>query len=172
MQARPTKIPGFYYYETTYDRFTFIVKREVRDSTGTLTGSVFFVSNPKQYGSDALYPELFRQKSFDDLANYPIYSFAVYNNRNLVSPFNKYPFAISLSEKDVPPNEYNKVLNGDFDELWYKAASEKIVVIAKKRDSVIGALTLFHTSFALSCSWWRCCNLFHFLYVLVINGGN
>jgi len=169
VQARPTQIPGFYYYETTYDRFTFIVKREVRDTTGALTGSVFIVSNPKQYGSDALYPELFRQKSFDDLANYPLYSFAVYKNGNLVSPFNKYPFAISLSEKDVPANEFNKVVNGDFDELWYKAASEKIVVIARKRDSVIGALTLFSYIF---CSFLFMVALLQFISLLIRMGYN
>lgn len=144
VQAKPTNTPGFFYYETSYDRFTYIIKREVKNTDGDRKGYVFVVANPKQYGSDALYPELFRQKNFDDPANYPVYSYAVYKNRNLVNkPFNKYPFATSLTDRDIPREEFQKVENGNYDELWYRASAEKILVVTRKQDSVLEAITLF-----------------------------
>ncbi len=42
-----------------------------------------------------------------------------------------------------PTQEYEKRINGDYDELWYRASNEKVVVMARKRDTVIETITLF-----------------------------
>ncbi|MBI1343289.1 MAG: HAMP domain-containing protein [Terrimonas sp.] len=167
VQAKPTNTPGFYYYETSYDRFTYIIKRTVMDTLNHLIGAMFIVSNPKQYSTDALYPELFRQKNFNDFTNYPTYSYAVYKNRNLVSPFNKYPFATSLTDKDIPKEEYVNRTNGDYDELWYRAGAEKVVVIVKKRDSFIEAITLFSYIF---CAFLFMVSLLRLISLVIIAG--
>ncbi len=148
IQAKPTTTDHLYYYETAYDKFTFLYKREVRDLKNRLMGSLFIVSNPKDYSGDALYVEIFRQESQNGAEESPLYSYAIYKKNKLISPVN-YSFPTSLTPVEIPYEEYDKRVNGDFDELWYKASNEKVVVIAKKRDSVIEAITLFSYIFCV-----------------------
>jgi signal transduction histidine kinase len=143
VQSKPTGIPDLNYLETSFDRLTYITRRVIRDSSKTI-GTFFLVSTPRQYGSsDALYPELFRQVSKRDEENAPGYSYAIYKNRLLVSSSTKYPFQISLSKDQIPDKEFDSRENGDYDELWYRASSNKIVVVAKKRDYLLESITLF-----------------------------
>ena len=97
VQSKPTSDTNLFYYETTADKFTYITKRIIKDSAGEKIGSLFIISNPKNYSSDAFFPELFKQFRQNDPENSPIYSSAVYDKKKLVSPVNKYPFATSIT---------------------------------------------------------------------------
>ena len=143
VQSKKTNITGLYYNETSYDQSYYITRRYITDTAGKKMGSFFIISNPKKYSSDALFPELFKKYKKTDPENSPTYSNAVYDSNKLVSPQGKYPFAISLLDNDVPRKEVEKRTNGDFDELWYKANKEKVVVIARKSDTIIETITLF-----------------------------
>jgi signal transduction histidine kinase len=142
VQSKPTRIPDLNYHENAYDKFTYIAKRVIRDSSSVL-GNFFILSTPKRFNSDALYPELFRQFKKNDPANSPIYSYAIYVNNLLVAASGKYPFQTSLVNDQIPAEEVEKRIKADFDELWYKANRNKIIVIAKKQDSAIESITLF-----------------------------
>ena len=142
-QGRKTKVNGLYYYETAYDQFAYITKRTVFSENNQLIGTVFIISTPKKYRNDALFPVLFKQQKRHDPEESSIYSFAVYNKKNLISPANKYPFLNSLNELDLPKFEIEKRTRNDFDELWYRASNDKIVVIARKQDNLIETITLF-----------------------------
>lgn len=165
VQAKPTNTPGFYYYDNSYDRFTYIIRREINSPDGQLEGYMFIVSNPKQYSSDALYPELFRDKSYEDITDYSGYPHAVYKQKNLISPFNKYPFPTSLTDAEIPRTEFDERVNGDYDELWYRAGAEKVVVIAKKRESIIEGITLFSWLF---CVFLLLVSLLRLISLLII----
>ncbi|MDP9230373.1 MAG: hypothetical protein M3O67_06855, partial [Bacteroidota bacterium] len=56
VQARTTNIQDLYYYETSFDKFTYITRREVIDANNKKLGSFFIISTPKKYSSDALSP--------------------------------------------------------------------------------------------------------------------
>jgi two-component system nitrogen regulation sensor histidine kinase NtrY len=143
VQSKPTGVPDLYYHETSFDRFTYITRRIVTDSIHTI-GTFFIISTPRQFGNtDALYPELFRQVSRRDAENSPIYSYGIYSNKLLISSSSKYPFQITLTDDQIPATEYESRTNGDYNELWYKANNKKVVVIARKRDSLIESITLF-----------------------------
>lgn len=143
VQAHPTSIPGLFFYETSFDKFIYITKRDVPDSVGHTVGSLFVISNPKKFGTDAIFPELFKQFRQSDLESSPIYSYAIYLNKRLVSPSNKYPFPIWITDQQMPRDEFEMRSNGAYDELWYRDSDEKIVVIARKRDTFIETITLF-----------------------------
>lgn len=143
VQAQPAKTPGLFYYETSFDKFIYITRREITDTAGEPMGSLFILSNPKKFSSDALFPELFKQFRQNDMESSPIYSSAVYSKKRLVSPSNKYEFAIWINDDQLPLKEVERRRNGDFDELWYRASDEKVVVIARKRDTLIETITLF-----------------------------
>lgn len=142
VQSKPTGIPDLFYHETSFDQFTYITKRVIADSMRTY-GSFFIISTPKKYNTDALYPELLRNINRGDAENSPIYFTGVYNNDLLISAANKYPFQTNLTSREIPKEDYERRTNDDYDELWYKASSKKVVVVAKKRDSLIESITLF-----------------------------
>lgn len=142
VQSKQTGIPDLYYHESSFDQLTYITRRTVTDSAGTL-GYFFIISTPRRNNADALYPELFRQVNRTDIESSPVYSYAVYKNNVLVASSTKYPFKTSLVQSDIPRSEIEKRNNGDFDELWYRAGNNKVVVIAKKTDSLIESITLF-----------------------------
>lgn len=143
VQSKPTTNPDLYYYETAFDKFNYIIRREVTDSSNRKLGSFFIVSNLKNFSREALFPELFRQSKGVDPENSPIYSNAVYTKNRLISPLGNYPFATWLKNEELPSQEFTLKRNGDFDELWYRASKDKVVVIARKRETAIEAITLF-----------------------------
>jgi signal transduction histidine kinase len=142
VQSKATGIPDLNYLETSFDKLTYITRKIIKDSSKTV-GTFFVISNPRQYGSDALYPELFRQVNKRDDENSPIYSYAIYKNGILTASSNKYPFPISISKNQIPKSEVEPRNNDDYDELWYRASNNKVVVIARKKDSLLESITLF-----------------------------
>ncbi|MEO6610528.1 MAG: ATP-binding protein [Chitinophagaceae bacterium] len=143
VQSRTTNTEGLYYFETTFDKFNYITRREVTDTGGRKLGSFFIVSNLKNYSRDALFPELFRQFKETDPENSPIYSNAVYDSLRLISPPGNYPFPIWLTKSEIPREEFDQRINGDYDEMWYRAGSQKVVVVARKKETMIETITLF-----------------------------
>jgi two-component system nitrogen regulation sensor histidine kinase NtrY len=86
---------------------------------------------------------LFRQFKATDPENSPIYSNAVYDSLRLISPANNYSFSIWLTESELPKEEFTQVTRGEYDELWYKAGNDKVVVVARKKEAAIETITLF-----------------------------
>lgn len=153
VQSKATTTPGLYYYETAYDKFNYIIRRDVVDSGDKKMGSFFIVSNLKSFSRDALFPELFRQSKGADPENSPIYSNAVYIRNRLISPVGNYPFATWLNESEIPKDEFKLKTNGDFDELWYRASKDKVVVIARKEKRLLKQLRYSPTSFVHFYFW-------------------
>ncbi len=165
VQAKPTKrTEGLFYYETAFDKFNYITRRDVTDSAGDKMGSIFIVSNFKNFSQDELIPELFKELDQNDPDASPIFSTAVYDSGNLVSPLGKYPFETSITDDQVPKGEFYKKSNGKFDELWFKANNKKVVVIARKRETTIETITLFSYIF---CSFLFLVALVQFISFLL-----
>ena len=142
-QASATSIPDLSYYETSYDKFKYITKKSIKHENGKSAGFMFIISDPKRFTSDALFPELFKQYKDNDPENSPIYSYAVYTDKRLVSPSNKYQFPTSLTDDEVPKTEFEKVKRGNYNELWHRAGNGKVVVMARKSETWIEAISLF-----------------------------
>lgn len=150
-QAYPTQLPGIYYYEKSFDQYTFIVEKDILDTVGRNLGYMFIVVNPRKYSGDALIAELFKQNSNSSTPeNSPIYSYAVYNQGKLLKLSNRYPFSTRLTAEQIASltNETNRKVNGDYDELWFKASNQRIVVITRKQDTLIETITLFSYIFS------------------------
>lgn len=165
VQAKESKkTEGLYYYETSFDKFNYITRRDVNDSAGEKLGSFFIVSNLKNFSQEELIPELFKQFNDNDAEESPIFSTAIYDSGSLASPLGKYPFPTSLTKDQIPKEEFHKEINGDFDELWYKAGNDKVVVIARKKETTIETITLFSYIF---CSFLFLVALVQFIQFIV-----
>ncbi len=142
-QARPTAINGLYYYDVSFDRFNYISKKSITDPDGNLQGYVFILSKPKKYKSDALYPELFSKGNANSIESSPLYAFAIYNKNKLSNNYNDYPFPTTLSGISLSTGQFKVVINKDYNELWYKASDEKIIIIVRQESFLLESITLF-----------------------------
>jgi two-component system, NtrC family, nitrogen regulation sensor histidine kinase NtrY len=142
-EGKPTAIADLYYYDVSYDHFSYISKKSISDSSGKLLGYVFIIASPKRYKTDALYPELFLKGYNNSIENSPIYSFAVYNNLKLVTSHNDYAFPSHLLPGLVPVNDFESHTKTGYNELWYKAGVDKVVIITKRQNLFIESITLF-----------------------------
>lgn len=139
-RSKPTNTPDLHYYETSLNDLFYITRKVIVADTNRL-GTFFIISTPRKYISEGFLPELFRRSEMD--LEEQMYSHATYRNKVLISASNKYPFQTFLTDQEVPKSEFEYRLNGEYDELWYRAANEKTVVVARKQDSLIESITLF-----------------------------
>lgn len=163
-QGKPTAVPDLFYYDVSYDRFTYISRKGINDSSGNLLGYVFILASPRKYKTDALYPELFLKGYNNSIENSPIYSFAVYNKLQLVTSHNEYSFPWRLKPGQVPEVDYSQHSVNGYEEIWYKAAADKVVIIARKDNSFIERITLFSYLF---CSFLFVTAIFWLLNAIV-----
>ena len=142
IEGKPTNVADMRYYEKGFDRFSYISRKMVTDSSGIAVGYMFIVSDPKKYKSDALVPELFRaRKDFLPDEYSPIYSYAIYNNRELVDYFNNYAFPTRLNTTQVPKSNFTQRQSYNYDELWYRD-NNKVVIIARRDNLWLESITL------------------------------
>ena len=142
-QSKPTNIPELFYFDESYDRFGYICRKTVTDFEGGLLGYVFIIANPKKHKTDALNLELFSKGKSNAIENSKVYAFAVYNKLQLINSHNDYAFATKLTLTQVPKEEFKKIERDGYDELWFRAGPQKVVVIAKKNNFFIESITLF-----------------------------
>jgi signal transduction histidine kinase len=163
-QSRPTGINGLYYFDQSFDQYSFISRKTLKDSTGRLIGYVFILASPKKQRREALYPELFSKGRYNSIENSTAYAFAVYNNWKLVNSHNDYPFPSVLKEKDFKAQQFNLIRKKNHTEIWYYAGAGKMVVIAKEKNSFIESITLFSYLF---CSFLLISALFWLINALI-----
>lgn len=148
IQGKETSIADLKYFEKSFDKFSYIYRKDVVDTFGVNMGYFFVLSEPKRYKSDALIPELFRQTKELVPEYSPGYFYGVYSGMDLVNYYNDYPFPTRLSNKQLPKFEFETRKYKDFEELWYRHSADKVVVIAKKDNSFIEGITLFSYLFS------------------------
>lgn len=163
-QAKATSITDLFYYDESYDRFSYICKKTVTDTAGKPLGFVFILAARKAAKTDAPYPELFGKGQRNSIENSPVYSFAIYNKLQLISSHNDYAFATKLFPSQLPKEEFQSVRKKGYDELWYKAGPEHLVIIAKPDNTIIESITLFSYLF---CSFLLVAGFFWLLNMII-----
>ncbi len=142
VQGKNTKIPGLRYYETAFDKFSYVYLKNIRDSSNNIVAYFFMLANPKRYRSEALYPELFKQAEDYSFEYAPDYAYAIYDHNNLQVYVNDYSFPTSITDADIPKQGfYERSVNG-YSELWHKSGN-KVVVITKRSNFIMEAIALF-----------------------------
>lgn len=166
VQGKNTGIPGLRYYETAFDRFSYIYFKEIRDSTETIRSYFFMMANPKRYRSETLYPELFRQAEDYSFEYAPDYAYAIYNNGVLQTYVNDYSFPTSITEKELPKQEYFEKLSQGYSELWYKLGN-KVIIVTRRSSFIMEAITLFAYLF---CAFLLLVALFQVASIIIQSG--
>ncbi|MFT3981068.1 MAG: HAMP domain-containing sensor histidine kinase [Ferruginibacter sp.] len=157
-QTKPTAVRGFYYYDESFDKFNYISKKIITDTSGTKLGSIFVVVSPRTFKNEMLYPELFSKGKDNAIENSSLYAFAIYKNGKLMSSHNDYPFATRMPPVHFGGKEYKNVRGYNYDELWVNAGPDKYIVIVKENRFFIEFITLFSYLFCAflllaACLW-------------------
>ncbi len=148
LQGKPTTIPNLMYYEKSYDKFSYIYKKLIQNKDGRVAGFLFVQAEPRSYKSEGLAPQLTQQRK-EFLPEYsPVYSYAIYSDNELVTYYNNYPFPTQLNDSLIPRRDFLQRKNNGYDELWHNVSDGKIIVIAKKDNLLIEAITLFSYLFS------------------------
>ncbi|HEU4902636.1 MAG TPA: HAMP domain-containing sensor histidine kinase, partial [Flavisolibacter sp.] len=159
--GQATEKKGLVSYEISPTQFVYLMKREAYDSA-KLIGTLFLVAAPKQYqGKEKFYPDIFRRMRPEK--SDPTYIYAVYQNGQLSRYTGSYSFPIKLESGDIPNGEFTYYDKGDYNELWYKASNHKIIIVARKKDSLIESITLFSYLFCAFLSMVTLIRLFELL---------
>lgn len=162
-QAKPTSTPGLYYYDEAYDMISYISKKTLRNREGGLLGYVFILISPKKQKADAISPTLFSNTNNNSIENSSLYKFAIYKNWKLVTSHNDYAFPSVIQKKDFT-QQYTFRSKKNYNELWYYAGADKMVVIVKENSLSIEASTLFSYFF---CSFLIMTAVFWFINVVI-----
>ncbi len=141
-KGKPTSVAGLYYYEDAPDRFSYLFEKRIRHADSTIGGYLFVLTQPRNYKSEALSPELFKESSDVASALNANYAYALYRNNNLVKTFGYYDFAVRLPEKPMTGEYAEKQVNG-YNELWYNAGNNTLIVLARKDALFLESVTLF-----------------------------
>ena len=142
-QSKPVGNNGLYYYETSFDQFVYITKREATDSNG-LVGTLFIVSAPKYFQNENnLSPIILRQSDPNDIKNSTVYSFAIYDSGRLKTHSGRYPFPTRINLGAIPRDEITKREGQNTDELWFNGSKNSLVIIARTKNPLIESITLF-----------------------------
>ena len=142
-QARPTAVPGLFYFEGGYDKFSYISRKQIRDHNGTMLGYLVIIISPKSFENEVLYPDIFSSGNNSSIENSSEYAFAIYDKGRLVSSHNDYAFSARYPDKYFAGKQYLSVNKKNYNELWYNAGSDKYAVIVKENRRLIELITLF-----------------------------
>lgn len=166
VQGKNTNVPGLRYYETAFDKFSYIYQREIKDSASETVAHFFMLANPKRYSTEALYPELFKQTEDYSFEYSPDYAYAIYENDTLQVYVNDYSFPTTLSKTNpIGPEFQERQVNG-YSELWYKAGN-KVVVITKRSSLLMESITLFAYLF---CAFLLLMLFFQLASIIILSG--
>ncbi len=163
-QTKPTGKPDLYYYDEAYDRFSYISKKVLSDTSGKLLGYVFILASPKKFMNETMSPQFFSRGQSNSIENSSVYAFAIYDNWKLINSHNDYPFATSIKKESFPGQQFTFIPIKNFTELWYYAGADKMIVIAKENSLSIESITLFSYLF---CGFLLLTAIFWFITVLI-----
>ncbi len=142
-QAQPTKFYGIYYYEITFEKFSYVIRLPLTVPGTTEKAWLFITSTPTRFKRDALVPELLKQLQENNRDYTDNYSYAVYDKGILVSSNKDYPFVTKLEKADYPKSETEIRKAAGRDQFWYNAGNSRTIVVVKSNSILKDAITLF-----------------------------
>lgn len=142
-QSSPTLIPDMYFYESGYDKFSYITRRKIIDVDGKLIGTVIIFSDPKKFGTGEINAEIFKQYGQWELSHPSVYYYAVYENKLLVASSKKYPFTSTLIQSEIPTMRFEERQKKGYSELWYRPTTSTVVVMSRRSEPMLEMITLF-----------------------------
>ncbi len=163
LQSVPTSVREWRFYEESFDKFFYIARKEIVEPESRLPlGYVFVLSKPRRYADEKFYPELFNKKFNQQTEASPAYAYAIYKKSELISSYNDYSFPIHLPAQYSSLRGFTEQSRNGYSELWYVTDAGRAVVIVRKQNGALHAMTLFAYLFFVFLLIWALYKLIEF----------
>lgn len=139
-----------YYNERSFNDYSYIGRKDFYNN-GIPSGYLMYELTPAVVNTQRLYPELLVDGEIYDpeKESSVAYSYAIYDQGQLVSNNNDFAFPVKLYASDVPKDEITIQSEKGFSRLIYRATKDKIVIVVKENRSFVEFITLFAYMFCL-----------------------
>ena len=142
-EAQPTKFAGIYYYESTFEKFSYLIKQPLTIPGSAANAHLFITSTPTRFTRDAMVPELLKQLQENNRDYTANFSYAIYDKGKLVSSNKDYPFVTELEKTDMPRSETELRTQSGTEQLWYNAGNGRTIVVVRSGSLLSDGITLF-----------------------------
>lgn len=146
-RSNPTAVQGLNFYRRN-DSYNYIYTKKIEKDSLSL-GSLFIHIQPRILENTALVPELFKQKSEGAAVTGSNYLYGIYSYNKLVSSFVNFGFPDSVTSAQIPKTGYYFKDSIGYSQLWYNAGNNRLLILAKEKDSFSNFITLFSYLFVL-----------------------
>ncbi len=130
----------FYLHQPSQSRF-YLATIPVKDDTGELKGYVFIDISRSNTLRTSVYPELLEPGRTEELTPSREFSYAVYQDRMLVTQTFDYPFPAYLADT-VDADGFRKIISEDYTARYYQVNGTTTVVIVEAYNPVLRLITL------------------------------
>jgi two-component system nitrogen regulation sensor histidine kinase NtrY len=139
-----------YYNERSFNDYSYIGRKDFYNN-GMPSGYLVYELTPAVINTQRLYPELLVDGEIYDpeKESSVAYSYAIYDQGQLVSNNNDFAFPVKLYASDIPKDEITIQSEKGYSRLTYKASKDKVVIVVKENRSFVEFITLFAYMFCL-----------------------
>ncbi|MCF6407157.1 HAMP domain-containing histidine kinase [Chitinophaga filiformis] len=139
-----------YYNERSFNDYSYIGRKDFYNN-GIPSGYLIYELTPAVVNTQRLYPELLVDGEIYDpeKESSAAYSYAIYDQGQLVSNNNDFAFPVKLYGSDIPKEDITVQSEKGYSRLIYKASKDKVVIVVKENRGFVEFITLFAYMFCL-----------------------
>ena len=149
-KGNPTACEHFNFINNSSGKISYLAKLPLykNQKLHTKYGTIYIELDAKFISDEIGFPELLLDRNVGLSQELTNYSYAKYKNGQLINQYGKYPY--SLNSKDFGQSKKGFVFSNKdgYNHLLYRPDTEKLIVLSKKNEGLVGKVTTFSYLFA------------------------
>ena len=147
--GKPTICPELYSLNKGNGRINYLAVLSIPDENKIINSTNFFIDLNSKFAPKGLgYPELLLDKKVSNFIDPTKYSYAIFNNGQLVYQYGKYLYRYSSEAYGKPDKEFSFINKDNYNHLFCKIDDNTSLIIGKINDSFLDIITPFSYLFA------------------------
>lgn len=132
-----------YYLNYGYGNPSYLVKLKLKDTANNMGSNMFLEFDQKSVTNEMGYPELLIDKNLALSNDISGYSYAYYENNNLIKKYGKYSYSSVFGHKQKLKDDFEFFDAEDYNHIIYNVSDDKIYIISKKQDDFFSLISPF-----------------------------
>lgn len=141
--SRPTISDHFRYIGTSQNEGSYLARIDFDGRRSQRDLVVFITFIPEKTDDILGFTDLFIDEGISTAKELAGYSYALYANGELQEQHGDHPYSLSASEYDDYRSESSCYSSDGYHHLVYRPVNERLVVVSRKEEGLIGYLTIF-----------------------------
>ncbi len=148
-QAVPVTDSHLYFIENSPDNHYYISRIPIPGDHNMIAGYLFIDMSLKKENNETVYPELLQPGNISAVQQTLHYDYAIYNNQQLVTQSGYYPFSLKMRQPEQDTLNYVFEDKKDISTLWYRADTDRSIVVVHYDNPWIRLTTMFSYLFSV-----------------------